>query len=298
VNALEEIRAQKDSDGKPMDGQRASQIIRDALDAANTGKTKIDQAIVNQFPEYDGMNAKKFGYVGVKNQERIMNAIQSSEQIEHIAKYAADNPESIGLVADASRRTNWDAWKSMITNPSAYISGVAKSTDSSIDAVAREKGLSTEAAAKAKVLNKMLATQAFADAAQAGSRGATIYLDKAFREIYQQASSPPAFFDILRVRQQDSDNFLSKYDMSLKERKDVKEKFPFYQSPEAFLTKAVTATAPRIPEASKRAVGKTYPTGDPFNIWGGNGKWYSKEEWSALTGGHSEPAAPPVPVSQ
>ena len=286
VNALEEIRAQKDSDGKPMDGQRASQIIRDALDAANTGKTKIDQAIVNQFPQYPEMNAKKFGYVGVKNQERIMNAIQSSEQIEHIAQYAAENPESIGLVADAARKINVDAYKGLMANPSNYIAKLTGDRDSAIDAAAKEKGLSQDQAAKAKVLNKMLATQAFADAAQAGSRGATIYLDKAFREIYQQASSPPAFFDILRVRQQDSDNFLSKYELSLKDRKDVKEKFPFYENPENYLRRAVTAKTPVVPSAAQREVGKAYPTSKGQLIWGGNGSWYTAEEWAQLHGGH------------
>ncbi len=286
INALEEIRVQKDTGDKPMDSQKAAKIINDALEAANSGKVKIDQALVNQFPQYDGMNAKKFGYVGVKNQERIMNAIQSSEQIEHIAKYAAENPEAIGLVADAARKINVDAYKSLITNPSAYISKLSTERDNAIDAAAKERGLSTDQAAKAKVLNKMLATQAFADAAQAGSRGATIYLDKAFREIYQQASSPPAFFDILRVRQQDSDNLLSKYDMSLRDRKDVKDKFPFYQNPEVFLTKAVTSKAPAVPAAAHREVGKTYPTSKGQLVWGGNGSWYTQEEWVKLHGGH------------
>lgn len=285
VNALEEIRAQKETGDKPVDSAKAGQIIRDALDSANSGKTRIDQAIVNQFPQYEGMNPKKFGYVGVKNQERIMNAIQSSEQIEHIAKYAADNPEAIGLVADAARKINVDAYHGLIARPSDYIAKLTTDRDSAIDAAAKEKGLSQDQAAKAKVLNKMLATQAFADAGQAGSRGATIYLDKAFREIYQQASSPPAFFDILRVRQADSDNFLSKYDMGLKDRKDTAEKFPFYQSPEAYLRKAVASRASNtpgaVPPAKDRQTGKSYNTPKGNLIWGGDGNWYTAEEWKA-----------------
>lgn len=286
MSALQEIRAGKESDDKPMDSTKAAKIISDAFEQANSGKTKIDQALVNQFPEYPDMNAKKFGYVGPKNQERIMNAIQSSEQIEHIAKYAADNPESIGLVADAARKINVDAYKALITNPSAYITKLTTERDNAIDAAAKEKGLSTDQAAKAKVLNKMLATQAFADAAQAGSRGATIYLDKAFREIYQQASSPSAFFDILRVRQQDSDNFLTKYNMSLKDRKDVKDRFQFYENPEAYLTKAVSSKTPTVPSAAHREVGKAYSTSKGQLVWGGNNNWYTPEEWAQLHGGH------------
>ena len=286
VNALEEIRAQKDNGEKPMDSQRASKIINDALEQANSGKTKIDQALVNQFPQYDGMTTKKFGYVGPQNQTRIMNAIQSSEQIEHIAKYAADNPEAIGLVADSARRINLDAYKGLMSSPDKYILKVTADRDGAIDAAAKEKGLSTDQASKAKVLNKMLATQAFADAAQAGSRGATIYLDKAFREIYQQASRPEAFFDILRVRQQDSDNLLSKYDMGLQKRKDVKEKFPFYGNPETYLQKALTSKPPAVPSAASREVGKTYPTSKGNLVWGGNGSWYTQEEWAQVHGGN------------
>jgi len=286
VNALEEIRAQKDNGEKPMDSQRASKIINDALEQANSGKTKIDQALVNQFPQYDGMTTKKFGYVGPQNQTRIMNAIQSSEQIEHIAKYAADNPEAIGLVADSARRINLDAYKGLMSSPDKYILKVTADRDGAIDAAAKEKGLSTDQASKAKVLNKMLATQAFADAAQAGSRGATIYLDKAFREIYQQASRPEAFFDILRVRQQDSDNLLSKYDMGLQKRKDVKEKFPFYGNPETYLQKALTSKPPAVPSAASREAGKTYPTSKGNLVWGGNGSWYTQEEWAQVHGGN------------
>jgi hypothetical protein len=299
VNALEEIRAQKESGDKPVDAPKASQIIRDALDTANSGKTKIDQAIVNQFPEYEGMNPKKFGYVGVKNQERIMNAIQSSEQIEHIATYAADNPEAIGLVADAARKINVDAYHGLIAKPAEYIAKLTGDRDNAIDAAAKAKGLSQDQAAKAKVLNKMLATQAFADAGQAGSRGATIYLDKAFREIYQQASSPPAFFDILRVRQADSDSFLGKYDMGLKARKDVTEKFPFYSDPEAYLRRAVTpkvGQAGVTPPAGERVKGQTYPTPKGNLVWGADGFWYTPQEWEAKV--PSAAAGPSAPTSQ
>lgn len=290
VNALEEIRAQKETGDKPVDSAKAGQIIRDALDSANSGKTKIDQAIVNQFPEYEGMNPKKFGYVGVKNQERIMNAINSSENIEHIAAYAAENPESIGLMADAYRQANADKYNALKTDYSKYISAVSGAVGlpggppSSIDAIAQSKGLSQSVVEKAKVLNKLLATQAFADAAQAGSRGATIYLDKAFREIYQQASSPPAFLDILRVRQLDSDNFLSKYDMGLKDRKDVKEKFPFYEDPGKYLERAVKPRGTKgaaLPPKDQLEVGKKYPVpGHGDLIWDGK-SFLTDEEWKS-----------------
>jgi hypothetical protein len=284
AGAMEEIRRRKEADGQ-VDTNTASQIVRDAISSTTGGQTKIDQAIINQLPHYEGMSKKDLGYIGVKNQERIMTSIQSSEQIEHIAEYAAQNPESIGLLADAAKRINIDAYKGLITDYSKYIPKITNDRESAIDAEAKSRGLSQDVAEKAKVLNKMLATQAFADAAQAGSRGATIYLDKAFREIYQQASSPPAFFDILRVRQADADNSLSKYNLGLNRRDDVKERFPFYSNPEAFLERAVMprakpGAAATLPAAGKREVGKTYPTPKGPLVWGGDA-WYTPQEWQA-----------------
>jgi hypothetical protein len=284
AGAMEEIRRRKDVDGK-VDTNTASQIIRDAISSTSGGQTKIDQAIINQLPHYEGMTKKDLGYIGVKNQERIMTSIQSSEQIEHIAAYAAENPEAIGLLADADRKINVDAYKGLLTDYTKYIPKITNDREATIDGVAKSRGLSQDVAEKAKVLNKMLATQAFADAAQAGSRGATIYLDKAFREIYQQASSPPAFFDILGVRQRDADNTLSKYNLELSKRNDVKEKFPFYSDPEAYLVKAVTprakaGTSAALPPPANRQVGQAYPTPKGSLVWGGDA-WYTAEEWQA-----------------
>lgn len=292
AGAMEELKRRKDLDGK-VDTAAASLVVRDAIASASGGQAKIDQAIVNQLPHYKDMDRKDLGYIGVKNQERIMGAIQSAEQIEHIASYAAENPESIGLLAEAARKINVDAYKGLLGDYSSYIPKISQDRDGAIDAEAKSRGLSQDVAEKAKVLNKMLATQAFADAAQAGSRGATIYLDKAFREIYQQASSPPAFFDILSVRQRDADNVLSKYKLDIGRRDDATEKFPFHADPEVYLERAVkprakpgqpaTAGGAALPPMNTREVGKGYPTPQGELIWGGDG-WYTAQEWQAKHG--------------
>lgn len=278
AQAAEEIRQRKNGD-QPLKEGEADQIIRDAV--ATETPQKIDQAIINQLPQYEGMDRRKLGYIGPKSQERILNSIQSAEQIEHIADYAAANPETVGLIADAARKINVDAYKGMITNPSAYIAKITQDRDSAIDAEAKNKGLSPDVASKAKVLNKMLATQAFADAAQAGSRGATIYLDKAFREIYQQASSLPAFFDILHVRQRDADMNLGRYNLDLDKRKDGDQHFKFWKDPESYLTRAATpkAKAGQLPPKDKLVVGSPYQTAKGPRIWGGDA-FYTEEEWA------------------
>jgi hypothetical protein len=284
TNAMAEIRSRIER-GDPMDSNAAGQIIRDAMTAASSGQSKIDQAIVNQLPHYKDDNGKAMdkralGYLGPKSQERVMGAQQSVEQIEHIAQYAAENPEAVGLLADAARRVNVDAYKGMLGNYQAYIPKITNDRDTAIDEAAKAKGLSSDMVSKAKVLNKMLATQAFADAAQAGSRGATIYLDKAFREIYQQASSLPAFFDILHIRERDADMNLSRYNLDLKKRDDFNEKFGFYANPEKYLERAVKPKAPPLPSKDKLETGKPYDVpGHGEMIWGGDG-FYTNEEWA------------------
>lgn len=277
AQAAEELKLRQASDN-PLKPGEADQIIRDAV--ATETPQKIDQAIVNMLPQYPDMDRRKLGYIGVKNQERIINAVQSAEQIEHIADYAAMYPEAVGIVADAARRINVDAYKGLITKPSEYISKITNDRDNAIDAAVRDKGLSQGVADRAKVLNKMLATQAFADAAQAGSRGATIYLDKAFREIYQQASSLPAFFDILHTRQRDSDMNLARYNLDLAKRQDADERFPFWKSPDKFLERAASSKSGPLPPKKDLVVGQSYPVpGRGRMVWGGDG-FYTAEEWA------------------
>jgi hypothetical protein len=66
--------------------------------------------------------------------------------------------------------------------------------------------------------------------------------------------------------------------MSIDKRKDAKEKFPFYSDPEVFLEKAVKPKA----KPGQREAGNSYPDQTPnpaYPIWGGDGKWYSEDEW-------------------
>lgn len=313
AGAMEEIRRRKDTDGQ-IDTATASQVIRDAIASATGGQTKIDAAITNQLPHYEGMKPKDLGYIGVKSQERIMAAFQSAENIEHIATFAAENPDTIGLIADSARRTNFDAYEGLFKDfakllPTmdkagfaTFSSKAAAAMDPVIDEEAKAKGLPRDVAENAKVLNKMLATQAFADAASAGSRGATIYLDKAFREIYQQASSPPAFFDILAVRDREAASVLSKYNLDLKNRDDAATAYPFYSDPESYLVKAVSpkAVATPLPPKEQLIPGKPYPIpGRGEMIWDGNGNFLSREEWEAKNRrGDVGGGPPPIPGSR
>lgn len=265
LTAAMEHRAQMDE--RLEETKRHNKELEDLRRTASS--RKIDQAIINRLGSYPGMNVEDLGYIPPAQQTRLVTAFASAENIEEIAKYAKANPESIGLIADASRRMNLDAYQGLFG--SSLLQKTQADQDMNIDQAAKDKGLDPSQAAKAKILGKMLTTQAFADAAAAGSRGATIYLDKAFREIYQQASSPEAFFGILEKRYEDSDRVAQHYRMGFDDRTDI-DKYPFWKNKtEKFLTGGDTLP-PEAVSKLKEGVITTFGNGQDWTLQGGQPK--------------------------
>lgn len=229
---------------------------------------KIDPAITNQLGNYPGVVASDLRNTPPTSQKRILSAFESGASIEAIAQFAKDNPDSYGLLAEATKRMKIDAYDSLFRGKplsTDVVSGIQADREKMIDDVAKQQGFNETAAARAKILGKMLTTQAFNDAAQAGSRGATIYLDKAFREIYDQASTPEAFFGILHQRYKDADRFLEQYHLGFDNRSD-KEKFPFWnQGARGYVTGG------QVPPPAQREVGRVYPTPKGPLQWTGTG---------------------------
>jgi hypothetical protein len=190
---------------------------------------QTDQGIINELRYYPEMKREDLGKINQDNQKKMISAFQVRGLLEKAAEYATVNPESVGLVADASRKVNLDTFQGLVQNPDAWFRAVGQATEAMVDKLAAERKLAPTAASKAKILNKDLATLAFTDAATFGRGGGTVYLDRAFREIYQQSSNLPTFLEILRRRYEDSDRFLQRYDMGLDKRAD-KDKQPFWQS--------------------------------------------------------------------
>jgi hypothetical protein len=193
----------------------------------------VDSSIIKQ-AEHSGVKPEDLGKISPQNQVRVGAAYDSLHNIENISKYIAEHPQSVGLAADVARRVNLDGLKSLQTEEEkqVYLDGeIDKATQESLSS----GRYSPDAVGQAKILNKMLATQAFNDAAASGSRGATIYLDKAFKEIYQQASTPETMFTLLHKRAEDADYQLKKYDLGIESRDD-KDQFPFFTSgPETYM---------------------------------------------------------------
>ena len=191
----------------------------------------VDQAIVGELKNYPGKKREDLNYIDKGSQNKLESTFTSRENLERIAQYTKANPEAIGFVADLEKRMNLDKYQDLFNKANGgdkNAQNEAKAAvDSEFDRVADNR-LQPSQAAKAKILNKMLTTQAFADAAIAGSRGGTIYLDRAFREIYDQASSPSAFYGVLRERYIDANNYADKYGLGFDGRSD-KDKQPFWE---------------------------------------------------------------------
>lgn len=231
----------------------AHEIQAEDSKARQTGRDKIDQAIINEMEHYPGLTREDLGTILPTRQPKLIASFESAKNLEAIASYAKENPESIGLIAEATRRMNLDAYQGLFGKLPELKAKTEADRDAEIDKVARERKLDLSQAAKAKVLQKMLTTQSFADAATAGSRGGTIYLDKAFREIYQQASSPGAFFSILEKRYDEADRIAREYKMGFNDRDDL-DQMPFWTGKAA----GYATERPPAPGARKAKDGKWY----------------------------------------
>ena len=207
----------------------------------------MDSAIVNQTEHYPDLKDHP-GALHIakgKDQDRVRSAFESGQNIEDIASYTRAHPGAIGLLAKASNNLNLDAYRGLFDEAGA--SKGAADMDKAIDNVASGNVNDTVAA---KRLNKMLIAQAFKDASAAGQRGG-VYLDKVFRDLYQQASSPEAFYSIIGERYNDANKVLDEYKMGYN-RRDDKESRPFWERLQGHAAEtSTTAIDPRAVQKLK-----------------------------------------------
>ncbi len=244
----------------------AHEIQEEDTRAKTQGKNELDQALVNVLEKYPGMERKDLGTILKPRQPKVIAAvIESPENLEAIAKFTKENPSALGLIAEASKRVNLDAYQGLFSSWSKdsktaqpqLEAKIAADRDAAIDKIAQERKLDLTQAAQAKVLQKMLTTQAFTDAALAGSKGATIYLDKAFREIYDPNASPGAFFSVLEKRYDEADRVAREYKLGFNDRSpESLAEMPFWTGKAAGYAGTLVDKRP-TPEA-KEFQGKWY----------------------------------------
>lgn len=168
------------------------------------------------YPDYD---FSKLAGLKDKEAETINFSIQSIKGAEHIAEYIKDHPESIGGTAKLRNLINLDAIKSVVGDTQKDALDKAAILDGQIDDAVAKNKITYDEAKSAKILNKMIFSLALSDVRSSGQRG-SIYLDKKFQEIYDQASRIDTFSNILYERARESNERLQSVDMDVANRSD------------------------------------------------------------------------------
>jgi len=181
---------------------------------------KIDREVLNEatkyYPGLEPANLTNLSKAGV---ERIVGGLETIKSIESVADYIKQHPEAVGATAKIKNAINLDAIKSITGDDQASADAKEKILNDQIDNAIAKGKLSSDEARSAKVLNKMLFSVALSDVKSSGQRG-SIYLDKAFQGLYDQASKLGTLTEILHKRIEESDRRLSNVDMNVENRID------------------------------------------------------------------------------
>jgi len=173
----------------------ASQERMRQAQLGTTQLLKIDPAIRNKLGEYPNYDVNRLIGIPTKSQTQVVESFESLNSIEDIGQFVRSNPDAVGLLAEIANRSNlntldsFQTWEAQVnSNPNLPES--------------------------AKLLNKMLTSQAYRDVSATGQRP-TVYLDRVFKDLYSQNSSPTALLSILKQREKEANSILSRYDLDI-----------------------------------------------------------------------------------
>jgi len=231
------------ADGKIYVWDRAKQQFAPAENApeglakVGAGTTRRDEkalqaigpalrTIAEQYP--DGTAEKLVG-ASTEDKKRITYAYRALENSEETADFIARNPGAVGAMAVVKNYLKIDAINS-IKNQDEVAAATEKSqlVDAAIDKAVANKKISIKDAQDAKILQKKLFNLALTDVQGSGQRG-SIYLDKQFQNLYDQASRGDTLLKIVKERAKENNGNLKIYKLNV-ERHDNPEQFPLLES--------------------------------------------------------------------
>jgi hypothetical protein len=222
---VKEAREAAHQEAQLAETKRHNLTEEDIQRAKSSGVGKIDREVLNEatkyYPELKPENLTNLSKEGVK---RVVGSLDTIKSIEAVAKYIQQNPQSVGATAKIKNFINLDAIKSITGDEKEAKDQKNAIIDSQVDDAVRQGRITADEARSAKVLNKMLFTVSLADVQSSGQRG-TNYLDKSFKDIYDQASRLGTLAEILHKRIEDADRKLGVVDMNIENRSD-KDSFP------------------------------------------------------------------------
>jgi hypothetical protein len=184
------------------------------------GIGKLDREVYNIATQnYAGVDPKDLSNLSKESVGRIVNGTRALEEVEDIAKFIKQKPQAVGAAAKFQNIINYDAIKSVVGESETTAGEKARIIDSQVDDAVRAGKLTSDEASSAKLLNKKLFSLALADVQSSGQRG-SVYLDKAFQGLYDQASRPETLVAILADRAHQSNRNLANFGMQVENRKD------------------------------------------------------------------------------
>ena len=208
------------------------------------------------------------------DKKKVQGAYRAVEESESAADYIARNPGAVGALAVVRNFLKMDAIASL-QNPDEAQAAQQKSllVDNAIDKGVQEGKIRSDDAQSAKVLQKKLFGLALSDVQGSGQRG-SVYLDKSFQNLYDQASRQDTLLKIIKERSQDNNRNLKTYKLNI-ERHNNPEQFPLLEtdSVEKFI-KDRTPKSNVPPDVETKLKGKPEGTGARANgkiyrIYGG-----------------------------
>jgi hypothetical protein len=201
---------------------RAQEALRAKEIAAKGGGIgKLDREVYNIATQnYSNVDPQNLTNLSKESVGRIVNGTRALEEVEDIAKFIKQKPQAVGAAAKFKNIINYDAIKSVVGESETTAGEKARIIDSQVDDAVKRGALTADEASSAKLLNKKLFSLALADVQSSGQRG-SVYLDKAFQGLYDQASRPETLMGILADRAHQSNRNLANFGMQVENRKDA-----------------------------------------------------------------------------
>ena len=228
--------------------------------------------IASQYP--DGTANNLVG-ASPKDKDRITGSWRAIQESEDVADYVARNPNAVGAMAVVKNILKIDAIKS-IKNEDEKQAAVDKSAmvDAAIDKAVQQNKITSDDAQSAKILQKKLFSLALSDVQGSGQRG-SVYLDRQFQNLYDQASRQSTLMEIVRERAMENDRNLKMYKLNV-ERNQYPQNFPLIntQSVDTYIQdrkpkSSVPSDVEKSLQGKPDGTGKKAPDGKIYRIYGG-----------------------------
>jgi len=189
----------------------------------------IGPALRNIAENYPEGSADKLVGASPEDKKIVQGSYRAVEESEQVADFIAKNPKAVGAMAAIKNFIKMDAIKS-IKNEDESVAATekAQAVDAAIDKAVQSGSVTKDDAEAAKILQKKLFGLALSDVRSSGQRG-SVYLDRQFQNLYDQASRQDTLINIIKERAEDNNRNLRVYRLNV-ERHNNPEQFPLMEA--------------------------------------------------------------------